>query len=432
MMIQPARAIRGTLKLPGDKSISHRAAMFAALAHGVTKIDNFASSADCLSTLDCLRALGVEIHQSGSTVVVTGSGKSGFKPPASPLDCGNSGTTMRLLSGILAGQNFESEVTGDESLTKRPMGRVIAPLLEMGARVVSEGGFAPLRISGINPLDSIEYTLPVASAQIKSCILLAALNASGRTTVVEPTPTRDHSERMLRWFGVDVLTERAGGQTRLTVSGDAVLNARDIEVPSDISSAAFFIAAAACLPGSAINIENVGLNPSRTAVLDAFGTFGVDVEIAGRRELGNEPAGNIIVKGGLAAAADRNSNLIAGGVIANLIDEVPILGVFGTQLEKGLEVRDAAELRVKESDRISAVVENLKRMGADIEEFDDGFKVERSRLRGAQVDSFGDHRIAMAFAVAGLLAEGETEITGAECAAVSFPEFFDVLADVVV
>lgn len=430
MKISTVSRLEGTVTLPGDKSISHRSAMLAALAEGETNIANFASSADCASTLSCLEDLGIELSRRGNEVMVRGRGKRGFVQPSKGLDCGNSGTTMRLISGILAGQAFESTLIGDESLSGRPMKRVIAPLEMMGAELESTDGHAPLVIRGKNPLRAIEYKTPVASAQVKSCVLLAGLNADGETSVIESVPTRDHTERMLRWFGVDVREGSSGDGKKITVSGDAVLHARDIVVPSDISSAAFFLVAAACLEGSRLELPNVGLNSTRSAVIDVLRSCGADIEILRERTECNEPSADLLVNGGLRITG--TSEVLKGGVVANLIDEVPILAVFGTQLEGGLEIRDAGELRVKESDRISCVVTNLKAMGADVEEFEDGLRVRRSHLRGTVLDSFGDHRIAMAFAVAGLMAEGDTEIVGAECAAVSFPEFFEVLREVAV
>ena len=413
--------------MPGDKSMSHRAAMFAAIAEGTTKIGNFAASADCASTLGCLSALGIGVEREGSNVTVKGAGKNGFTKPKSDLDCGNSGTTMRLMAGILSGQRFESVLTGDESLQKRPMKRVIDPLTQMGASIASENGCAPLRIKG-SGLAGLEYRLPVASAQIKSCVLLAGLFADGETTVIEPTPTRDHTERMLRWFGCELIEETADSGKRITISGDHVLKANDFVVPGDVSSSAFFLVAAACLPGSSLVLENVGLNPSRIAVIDALKRFGANIDIQNERIACNEPVGDIAVSGLIAQSGE--SHVLKGEIIANLIDEIPILAVFGTQLDGGLEIRDARELRVKESDRITSVVTNLRAMGAEVSEFEDGLKVERSNLTAAAIDSFGDHRIAMAFAVAGLLATGETEIIGADCAAVSYPSFFEDLTSV--
>ena len=423
MKIQPAEYLRGVIELPGDKSISHRSAIFSAMADGETLISNFATSADCASTLACIEKLGVGIVRDGSEIIITGVGKNGFTKPSTELDCGNSGTTMRLLSGVLAGQGFDSVMIGDESLSKRPMKRVIDPLQSMGVEIAATNNHAPLKIYGKNPLRASVHELKVASAQIKSCLLLAGLNADGETSVIERTPTRDHTERMLRWLGADLREEDFDGGKKLTISGKATLTARDISVPADISSAAFFLVAAACLTGSEIVLPNVGYNASRRAIIDVLQRFGADITVSDKREVCNEPVATLTVKGGLRQTA--GANLLNGPIIANLIDEIPILAIFATQLKNGMEIRDAAELRVKESDRISAVVENLHRMNADVEEFPDGFRIGRSNLKGAVVDSFGDHRIAMAFAVAGLFADGETEIIDADCAAVSFPEFFD-------
>lgn len=431
MKINPAKRLQGEIVLPGDKSISHRAAIFSSLADGETQIYNFGTSADCAATVKCLRSLGIAIDREGSFLTVKGVGKTGFTAPAMPLDCENSGTTMRLMAGVLAGQNFESVLIGDESLQKRPMKRVIEPLRSMGAEIEGFENRAPLKISGRHPLRAIDFEPPVASAQIKSCVLLAGLNADGKTSVTEKIPTRDHTERMLRWLGVDVIEAKFDGGVKLTVSGDARLTPRDLHVPADLSSAAFFIVATAFLDGSEITMPNVGINPSRRAVVDVLKSLGIDIEISGEKEVCNEPVGNLIVRGHADIAATQPQNRFGGSVIANMIDEIPILAVAGTQLAGGLEIRNASELRIKESDRIAAIVENLRRMNASVEEFEDGFRVGRSELKGAVVDSFGDHRIAMAFAVAGLLAEGETEILGAESAAVSFPDFFDTLAGVI-
>lgn len=400
--------------------------MFAALATGVTRISNFASSADCASTLSCLQGLGVGIEHDGANVTVSGKGKHGLSAPKAPLDCGNSGTTMRLMAGILAGQHFDSALTGDESLSGRPMKRVIAPIESMGATIDSMEGHAPLTIHGMNPLKAIEYRTPVASAQVKSCVLLAGLNADGRTSVIESVPTRDHTERMLRWFGAEVCEDKVEGGNRITVSGDAELVARDFTVPSDISSAAFFLVAAACLAESEIELPNVGINSTRNAVIGVLKECGADIAVQREGEICNEPTADLLVRGGLRSDIS-GPMILEGEIIGNLIDEVPILAVFGTRIEGGLEIRDAGELRVKESDRIASVVTNLRKMGAEVEELEDGLRVGKSELKGAHLDSFGDHRIAMAFSVAGLLAEGVTEIEGAECAAVSFPEFFEVM-----
>ncbi|MFL6335219.1 MAG: 3-phosphoshikimate 1-carboxyvinyltransferase [Pyrinomonadaceae bacterium] len=441
MRIRPAGRLRGRARVPGDKSVSHRAAMLAALARGSTTITNFASSVDCSSTLECLRRLGVVVERDGATVRVEGvgdvDGRQRFQAPASELDCGNSGTTMRLLAGVLAAQPFASVLTGDESLSGRPMRRVMEPLAKMGARLSAVDGHAPLTIEGQRPLRAVRYEMPVASAQVKSCVLLAGLGAEGRTEVVEPlTQTRDHTERMLRWFGVEVWTEEStdeadeAGHVVVSVEGGSRLTARNLTVPGDISSAAFPVAAAALLPGSRLELEGVGLNPTRAAVLDALRRLGVALSVEDERESSNEPTGLISVRGdGGLKPLTPGANVIRGAAVAQLIDELPVLAVVGTCVEGGLEIRDARELRVKESDRIATTVANLRAMGARVEEFEDGLRVEGPvRLRGARLQSYGDHRIAMAFAVAGLAAEGETLIEGAEeCVAVSFPEFFPLL-----
>ena len=437
MIIRPAKRIRGRVEMPGDKSISHRAALIGAIAAGTSRLKNFSTSADCAATLRCLAALGVSIRRDDEDVLIEGAGLSGMHEPSAPLDCGNSGTTMRLLAGILAGQTFNSTLTGDESLRSRPMQRVIEPLQMMGAEIESRDGRAPLTIHGRNPLQAIEYSLLLASAQTKSCILLAGLNASGRTTVIEKIPTRDHTERMLRWFGVKVEVGDAQleGEVFVSALAQEEFGARDVEIPGDISAAAYFIAAAALLEGSLVEIAHVGINPSRTLFLNYLKSFGLDVNIENASELNNEPAGIIRVRG--LSASDRKratnpSRTINGTFVAGVIDELPLLAVVGSQIDGGIEIRDARELRVKESDRIAATVAALRAMGAEVEEFDDGLRVSGpAPLRGAEIDPRGDHRIAMAFTVAALIAEGESEIKDSDCVAVSFPEFFDLLSSVV-
>lgn len=423
--VQRTERVRGSVTVPGDKSISHRAGLLAAIADGTTQIRNFSASEDCATTLKCLAELGVEIRRDGGEVGITGR-PQGFATPPAALDCGNSGTTMRLISGLLAGLGIEATLTGDESLRSRPMGRVITPLEKMGAVIGSSDGKAPLHIEGGRNLIGIEYELPVASAQVKSCVLLAGLDADGPTAVIEPTPTRDHTERMLRGFGVEVDVAPFGSGRRISVRGGSRLTATDLTVPGDVSSAAFFLVAAAILPGSDVTITDVGLNPTRSAIFDVLKAYGVELQIMNERISAGEPIGDIRVRS--SQPPERPAGYtIRGEMVANLIDEVPVLAVLGAFSEGGLEIRDAGELRVKESDRIASIVKNLRAMGADIEEFDDGFCVEKSELKGGRVDSFGDHRIAMAFAVAGLAAEGETAIENAECAAVSFPVFYEVL-----
>lgn len=453
MKIQPAKRVQGSLRLPGDKSISHRAALIAAIAQGRTRIENFATSRDCDATLRCLEQLGVSIERDGTTISVEGidASHNRFRQPDEPLDCDNSGTTMRLLSGVLAWQDgLTATLTGDASLRSRPMRRIVEPLRRMGARIGSEEGHAPLIVSGRRPLEAINYRMPVASAQVKSAILLAGLGAHGRTVISESgARTRDHTERLLALFGADIeitdarFAHDAELATRLVaVRAPARLAAHGVSVPGDFSSATFFIAAALMLPNSDVSLEGVGLNPTRTLLLDVLRLIGARIEIANVAEESNELVGDIRVRGGgdgeLAPTAKKNESnesnrmILRGRLIGELIDELPMLAVLGTQIEGGLEVRDASELRVKESDRIAAVVENLRRMNADVEEFEDGFRVAgRTKLRGAEVDSHGDHRIAMAFAVAALTASGETKITGAESVAVSFPEFFTLLDAVI-
>jgi 3-phosphoshikimate 1-carboxyvinyltransferase len=436
VLIRSAKRIHGRIRVPGDKSISHRAAMIAALADGTSRITNYSTSADCAATLSCLRQLGVQIDQEATRLTIHGVGERGFRAPDAPLDCGNSGTTMRLLAGILAGYDFESTLTGDESLRSRPMQRIIEPLEMMGAQISSNDGRAPLTIYGHRPLKSIDYELLVASAQVKSCILLAGLHAEGQTTVIENEATRDHTERMLKLFGANIEPgkQEPASARFASVKGSAKLLACDVDVPGDISSAAYFIAAAALLPESTLQVNDVGLNETRAAFAETLQQLGCDIAIDDLGVQDNEPIGSVRVKGKDMRRSDRiDSALNVNGLaIPKLIDELPLLAVVGSQLPGGIEIRDASELRAKESDRISTTVENLRAMGAQVEEFADGLRVNgATRLRGAKIDPHGDHRIAMAFAVAGLLAEGETEIAGAECVAVSFPEFFELLESVV-
>jgi 3-phosphoshikimate 1-carboxyvinyltransferase len=442
MRIQPARRLKGRVRVPGDKSISHRAAIISALAlRGErSRLTNYATSADCASTLQCLGALGVPVEREGNNVWIEGRGTRWTHDndiTRAPLDCGNSGTTMRLLAGLLAGQSFTSTLTGDASLRSRPMKRIIEPLELMGARIfAAEDGRAPLRIEGRAPLAGIRYALPVASAQVKSCLLLAALNAEGQTEIIEARGvTRDHTELLLQWHGATLTwgSEHIDGRgvETILVKTPVSLHARACDIAGDISSAAFFMAAAALLPGSDVMLDEVGLNRTRTQILDTLRTLGADVSIGDARSESNEWRGDLRVRGGLAQTA-MDANILRGELIAGLIDELPILCVVGTQLEDGLEIRDASELRVKETDRISAMVKNLRALGADVEEYADGLRVGgRTRLRGARLESFGDHRIAMACAVAALIAEGESELAGAESVAVSFPEFFEMIESVV-
>jgi 3-phosphoshikimate 1-carboxyvinyltransferase len=424
--LEAATAVTGTVRLPGDKSISHRYAMLAAIAEGTSVIGRFAASRDCHSTLGCLRALGVEVGTEGDTVTVRGRGLRGLSAPGAALDAGNSGTTMRLLAGILAGQPFESVLTGDESLVNRPMGRVIEPLRRMGAAVEArERGLPPLRIRG-GALGAIRYPLPVASAQVKSCVLLAGLYGSGTTVVEEPVPTRDHTEIALGEFGAAV---RVDGN-RIEVDPEPRLGGRRLVVPGDLSGAAFFLVAAALVPGSDLRLPGVGLNRRRRELLGYLERAGMGLEVENERDEAGEARGDLRVRYS-PALLEGALPPIAGAGTAALIDEIPVLAVLGSQAAGGLEISDARELRVKESDRIAAVAANLAAMGARVTEKPDGLVIAGgARLRGADIATRGDHRIAMAFAVAALAARGETRIHGAECADVSFPGFWDALGSI--
>lgn len=417
--ISPAASVQGTIRLPGDKSISHRYALLAAISEGPSLIRNYSSGADCHSTLGCLRGLGVQIEQTGLDVTVHGRGLRGLCPPAATLDAGNSGSTIRMLSGILSGQNFQSRVAGDASLSRRPMARIMKPLGLMGARIAArEGQFPPLEISG-GPLKSIDYSMPVASAQVKSCVLFAGLYAEGVTMVREPAPTRDHTEIALREFGASV----SATPGEASIHGGGRLRGCELHVPGDLSSAAFFLVAALISRAGNLVIREVGLNPTRAALLEFLIGMGADIRILEVRQRNGEPVGDLLVKN-----ARCRGGRIEGALTAALIDEIPVLAVLGAASEEGLLVRDARELRVKETDRIATVAENCGRMGVALDVFDDGFFVPGGqRFRGAEVHAFGDHRIAMAFAVAGLGAQGETVIEEAEAASVSFPEFYGTL-----
>jgi 3-phosphoshikimate 1-carboxyvinyltransferase len=423
MRVTRARLLNGRLRLPGDKSISHRAALIAALADGSSEISNFSSAADCASTLSCLRELGVSIERRDDKVVFAGRQK--LAAPRRPLDCGNSGSTLRILAGVLAGHDFTAELIGDASLSSRPMRRIIEPLEMMGAKIEATDGKAPLKVYGSSRLNPITYKLPVASAQVKSAILFAGLNADGRTTVIETSPSRDHTERLFNGFGVPVTTN---ADLSVTLDGPARFTGGSMRIPGDVSSAAYFVAAAMLLPESQLAIEGVGLNPTRAAFLSVLSSWGADVSTPDLQTERNEPYGTINVRGGLSGTATASDRTLSGSLIPSLIDELPLLAVVGSQIEGGILIRDAAELRLKESDRLATTAANLRAMEAEVEEFDDGLRVYGpAKLRGTQIDSHGDHRIAMAFSVAALLAEGETAIKGAQCVAISFPEFFTLL-----
>ena len=417
--VRRAARLEGAVALPADKSIAHRAALFAALSDGPATVTNFPKAADPRSTLACLRQLGVEIEEEERGILtVEGVGLDGLKAPKNPLDCGNSGTTMRLMAGILAGQPFDSTLVGDASLSRRPMARIADPLRLMNAAIALEDGHAPIRITGGQMLQGIEYTLPVPSAQVKSCVLLAGLYAESETTVVEPIPSRDHTERML---GLDVF--EMGGTRYLTVEQGRRIAARTWTVPRDFSAAAFLLVAGSIAPEGELYLPGVGLNPSRSAFLDVLRAMGASIKIDYEREEGGEPLADLTVR-----PAPLHGVSVGGTLIPNLIDEIPVLAVAAACAEGRTEIRDAAELRVKETDRIDAMVQNLRALGTDVEEFGDGLAVTGgAALTGTTVDSFGDHRIAMAMGVAGLAAEGETTITNAECASVSFAGFWEML-----
>ncbi|HVN08636.1 MAG TPA: 3-phosphoshikimate 1-carboxyvinyltransferase [Patescibacteria group bacterium] len=437
--ITPVRFLSGGVLLPGDKSVSHRLAILAALAEGPSEIRNYSPAADCANTLKCLERLGITLDAGkrgrssrgagGSTaeppaVRIQGAGLRGWRKAGRTLDAGNSGTTLRLLTGALAGQFFDSRISGDSSLRGRPMRRIIDPLAEMGAHIRSrDGGYAPLEITGA-PLRAIEYTLPMPSAQVKSAVLLAGLFASGTTIVIEPVRTRDHTELALAEFGAGV---RRAGQ-RVEITGDSRLRGREMTVPGDLSAAVFFLAAASILPGSKLTIFGVGLNPTRSAVLDFLVQMGASIRVTELTQQSGELGGELEV------SSDSSTTLrggkICGADVARMIDELPMLAALGPYTQEGVEIRDARELRIKESDRIAVLAENLRRMGAVVEEFEDGLRVggraesDSAGLRGAHLDPRGDHRLAMALAVAALGARGESTIRGAESVAVSYPDFF--------
>jgi 3-phosphoshikimate 1-carboxyvinyltransferase len=420
--ISPVARVWGEISLPGDKSISHRYAILASIAEGESRIHRYSTGADCHSTLGCVRALGIAVEEQGTDVLICGRGLNGLQSPASELDAGNSGSTIRMLSGILAAQQFTSRIGGDASLSRRPMERIIKPLTEMGASLSGrEGRFPPLEIRG-SKLHPIDYTLPVPSAQVKSCVLFAGLFADGATVVREPLRSRDHTEIALGEFGADIRVERRV----ITLQGRPRLSGRELFVPSDLSSAAFFIAAALLVPGSELVVRGVGLNPTRSTLLDVLASMGAKIRILEVTERNGELVGQISVK-----SSSLRGGVIERGTTAALIDEIPVLAILGAASEEGLIVRDAAELRIKETDRIATIAENLRRMGIEPEELPDGICVPgRQRFRAATLESFGDHRIAMAFSIAALVADGPCQICDADAASVSFPEFYQILGQV--
>ena len=420
MKLKKVEGLKGTISIPGDKSISHRAVMFGSLAKGTTHITNFLSGADCLATIDCFRAMGVRIEQDGTEVTVHGTGLHGLKKPEKQLDVGNSGTTTRLISGILCGQDFEVTLSGDASLNKRPMGRIMKPLSMMGAEIesVSGNGCAPLRING-KPLKAVHYESPVASAQVKSAVLLAGLYADGKTSVTEPALSRNHTELMLESFGVQVMSEG----TTASVMPPKEMTATDIAVPGDISSAAFFIAAGLVTPNSCITLKQVGINPTRNGILKVCEAMGADLTMSNVKDDNGEPTADITVK-----TSRLKGTEIGGELIPTLIDEIPVIALMAAFAEGETVIKDAAELKVKESNRIDLTVDNLVKMGVNAEATDDGMIIRGGNpLRGASIHCKYDHRIAMTFSVAGINAQGTTVIEDAECVDVSYPNFYEQL-----
>lgn len=419
MEIKKQTNLRGMLMVPGDKSISHRAVMFGSLAKGTTRISHFLEGADCLSTIACFRKMGIDIERNASEILVHGKGLHGLSAPDGILDVGNSGTTTRLISGILAGQNFISELDGDDSIRTRPMKRIMTPLTSMSADIVSkqDNGCVPLVIHG-KTLHGIHYDSPVASAQVKSCVLLAGMYADGITSVTEPFLSRNHTEIMLNYFGAKVTSEG----TTASIVPEPTLNGREIQVPGDISSAAYFIAAGLLTPGSEILLKNVGINPTRAGILKVCMDMGADITLFNESTEG-EPTADLLIR-----TSSLKGTTIEGGIIPTLIDEIPMIAVMAAFADGTTVIRDARELKVKESDRITVMVDNLKRMGADIEGTEDGMIIHGGRpLHGATIDSHLDHRVAMSFAVAGTICDGTVDILNGDCVKISYPEFYNDL-----
>lgn len=415
-----SKPLRGEISVPGDKSISHRAVMFGAISKGITEVTNFLEGADCLSTISCFQKMGVSIEKQDTHLLIHGNGLRGLQAPSEILDCGNSGTTTRLISGILAGQSFSSELTGDDSIQKRPMKRIMAPLTSMGANIRSIRGndCAPLLIHG-QQLRGIHYASPIASAQVKSCVLLAGLYADTKTCVTEPYLSRNHTELMLSYFGAKVESH----DTTASVEPDPYLIGQKVMVPGDISSAAYFMAAGLMVPGSEILLKNVGINPTRDGILRVCKAMGGDITLLNIREQGCEPTADLLIK-----ASGLHGTVIEGALIPTLIDEIPIMAVLAAYAEGTTIIRNAEELKVKESNRLDIMVQELSAMGVNIEGTDDGMIIRGGRpLHGARIDSRLDHRIAMSFTIAGLAAEGETEILRDDCVAISYPGFYNDL-----
>lgn len=421
--IQPVASVKGKIIVPGDKSISHRSIMLGAIANGITTVRGFLRGEDNMSTMHAFRAMGVEIIDDGEMIQITGRGLHGLNEPGDVLDCGNSGTTIRLITGLLSGQSFFSVVTGDQYLRKRPMKRVVEPLSRMGARISGRNGgtLAPLAING-GSLKGIDYQSPVSSAQIKSSIMLAGLYADGETRVSEPSLSRDHSERMFRLFGASVATSENG----VTVSGGIELKAQEVTVPGDISSAAFFIVAALITPNAELLIQNVGVNPSRTGVIDILMAMGGNIQLLDQREVSGEPVADLLVR-----SSHLKGIAISGSVVPRAIDEFPAICIAAARAEGITTIRDAKELRVKETDRITAMADNLRKLGISVTETDDGMDITGSeQLLGGTVDSCGDHRIAMSMSIAALIASNAITVTDIDCVATSFPTFFPLLEKV--
>ena len=419
MEIKKQTNLKGTLTVPGDKSISHRAVMFGSLAKGTTRISHFLEGADCLSTIACFRKMGIDIERNTSEILVHGKGLHGLSIPDGILDVGNSGTTTRLISGILAGQNFTSELDGDDSIRTRPMKRIMTPLTSMGADITSkrDNGCAPLVIDG-KTLHGIHYDSPVASAQVKSCVLLAGMYADSITSVTEPFLSRNHTEIMLNYFGAKVTSEG----TTASIVPEPALNGREIQVPGDISSAAYFIAAGLLTPGSEILLKNVGINPTRAGILKVCMDMGADITLLNESTEG-EPTADLLIR-----TSSLKGTTLEGGIIPTLIDEIPMIAVMAAFADGTTVIRDAQELKVKESDRITVMVDNLKRMGADIEGTEDGMIIHGGKpMHGAAIDSHLDHRVAMSFAVAGTICDGTMDILNGDCVNISYPEFYNDL-----
>ena len=424
MPITKVKSLKGEITIPGDKSISHRGVMFGAISEGITELSGFLDGADCRSTISCFKSLGIDIQQNNDQVIIYGKGLHGLTAPNEILDVGNSGTTTRLISGILAGQNFSCTLNGDESIQKRPMGRIITPLTEMGAHIksVKDNGCAPLEVGG-SPLKAIHYDSPVASAQVKSCVLLAGLYAEGITSVTEPVVSRNHTELMLSGFGADIKSE---GLTASIVGGPK-LYGQQIQVPGDISSAAYFIVAGLISPNSDLLIKNVNTNPTRAGIIKVAQDMGGKIELLNERIVSGEPVADIHVE-----TSQLHGCEVSGDIIPTLIDELPVIAVMAACASGTTTIKDAQELKVKESDRIATVTENLKNMGCDITPTDDGMIINGGNtLKGALIKTYLDHRIAMSFAIAGLVAEGETTFDNEECCCISYPDFFETLDSIV-